>query len=56
MIRTAVNPTPGEHPDDLDAGLLKIAGVCVLAAVMASLDITVVSVALRSFITEFHTT
>jgi DHA2 family multidrug resistance protein len=51
-----VNPRPGEHRDDLDAGLLKIAGVCVLAAVMAALDTTVVSVAQRSFITEFHTT
>jgi DHA2 family multidrug resistance protein len=51
-----VNPSPIEYPEDLDAGLLKIAGVCVLAAVMASLDTTVVSVAQRTFITEFHTT
>ena len=51
-----MNPRSGEHPDDLDAGLLKIAGVCVLAAVMAALDTSVVSVAQRSFITEFHTT
>jgi MFS transporter, DHA2 family, multidrug resistance protein len=51
-----VNPGPIEYPEDLDAGLLKIAGVCVLAAVMASLDTTVVSVAQRTFITEFHTT
>jgi MFS transporter, DHA2 family, multidrug resistance protein len=56
VLHQAVSPRPGEHPDDLDAGLLKIAGVCVLAAVMAALDTTVVSVALRSFITEFHTT
>ena len=56
MIHHAVNPRSGEHPDDLDAGLLKIAGVCVLAAVMAALDTSVVSVAQRSFITEFHTT
>ena len=51
-----MNPRPGEHPNNLDAGLLKIAGVCVLAAVMAALDTTVVSVAQRSFIAEFHTT
>jgi MFS transporter, DHA2 family, multidrug resistance protein len=56
VLHHAVNPRRGEHPDDLDADLLKIAGVCVLAAVMAALDTTVVSVAQRSFITEFHTT
>jgi EmrB/QacA subfamily drug resistance transporter len=51
-----VNPRPREYSEHLDAGLLKIAGVCVLAAVMASLDTTVVSVAQRTFITEFHST
>jgi hypothetical protein len=50
-----VNPSPVEYREDLDAGLLKIASICVLAAVMASLDTTVVSVAQRTFITEFHT-
>src|SRR3954463_12049470 len=45
-----------DYPDNLDAGLLKIAGVCVLAAVMAILDTTVVSVAQRTFITEFEST
>lgn len=45
-----------EYPDNLDAGLLKIAGVCVLAAVMAILDTTVVSVAQRTFITQFEST
>ena len=55
MHRTA-HPTPSEYPEDLDAGLLKIASVCMLAAVMASLDTTVVSVAQRTFITQFHTT
>lgn len=53
--------TPGarlerDYPDNLDAGLLKIAGVCVLAAVMAILDTTVVSVAQRTFISEFQST
>ena len=51
-----MHPRPIEYPENLDAGLLKIAGVCVLAAVMASLDTTVVSVGQRTFITEFHTT
>jgi MFS transporter, DHA2 family, multidrug resistance protein len=45
-----------EYPENLDAGLLKIAGVCVLAAVMAILDTTVVSVAQRTFIRDFHST
>jgi EmrB/QacA subfamily drug resistance transporter len=51
-------PTPPDrdYPDTLDAGLFKIAGVCVLAAVMAILDTTVVSVAQRTFIREFDTT
>lgn len=45
-----------EYPQDLDAGLLKIAGVCVLAAVMAILDTTLVSVAQRTFISDFQST
>src|ERR1700761_1704622 len=45
-----------EYPDSLDAGLLRIAGVCILASVMALLDITVVSVAQRTFIAEFGST
>jgi EmrB/QacA subfamily drug resistance transporter len=51
-----VNPKPRKYPEDLGAALFKIAGVCVLAALMASLDTTVVSVAQRTFITEFHST
>jgi EmrB/QacA subfamily drug resistance transporter len=48
----------GEHayPDRLDARLLRISGVCILATVMAILDITVVSVAQRTFIAEFGST
>src|SRR3984893_3188154 len=45
-----------EYPDSLDAGLLRIAGVCILASVMALLDGTVVSVAQRTFIAEFAST
>jgi MFS transporter, DHA2 family, multidrug resistance protein len=49
-------PVAGDYPDSLDAGLLRIAGVCVLASVMAILDATVVSVAQRTFIVEFGST
>ena len=44
------------YPDKLDAGLLRISGVCILATVMAILDITVVSVAQRTFIDQFGST
>lgn len=42
--------------DKLDARLLRIAGVCVLAMMMAILDTTVVAVAQRTFIAEFEST
>ncbi|MFW3112806.1 EmrB efflux protein [Mycobacterium haemophilum DSM 44634] len=44
------------YPDKLDAGLLRIAGVCVLASLMSNLDSTVVSVAQRTFIRAFEST
>ncbi len=49
---------PGAHvyPDRLDAPLLRISGVCILATVMAILDVTVVSVAQRTFIAQFGST
>jgi EmrB/QacA subfamily drug resistance transporter len=55
---TAPAQHPGAHvyPDKLDAPLLKISGVCILATVMAILDITVVSVAQRTFIVQFGST
>jgi EmrB/QacA subfamily drug resistance transporter len=67
VVHRAVDPKPrgpsrppdvpvDDYPENLDARLLRIAGVCVLAAVMAILDTTVVSVAQRTFITEFETT
>ncbi|XVU25306.1 DHA2 family efflux MFS transporter permease subunit [Actinoplanes sp. CA-054009] len=43
-------------PNKLDAHVLKIAGVVVLGAIMSILDITVVSVALPTFQTEFDAT
>jgi EmrB/QacA subfamily drug resistance transporter len=55
-MRHAVNSRSDGHPEALDTGLLKVAGVCVLASVMATLDTTVVSVAQRTFIAQFHTT
>ncbi|MCG5434032.1 DHA2 family efflux MFS transporter permease subunit [Mycobacterium sp. MYCO198283] len=45
-----------DPPDRLDARLLRIAGVCLLGAVMTILDTTVVNVAQRTFIAEFGST
>lgn len=55
---TAPVGQPGAHvyPDKLDAGLLRISGVCLLATVMAILDVTVVAVAQRTFINQFGST
>ncbi len=39
--------------DQLDARLLKIAGVCVLGSMMAIVDTTVVTVAQRTFVSTF---
>ncbi|MGW6194506.1 DHA2 family efflux MFS transporter permease subunit [Kribbella sp. NPDC055110] len=44
-----------EYPDNIDAAVLKIAGVVVLGAIMSILDITVVNVALPTFQDEFGT-
>src|SRR3712207_6554020 len=51
--RPAVSSAPVAAPDKLDAAVLKIAGVVVLGAIMSILDVTVVSVALPTFQTEF---
>jgi EmrB/QacA subfamily drug resistance transporter len=48
-------PSPA-HEDKLDKGVLVIAGVVVLGAIMSILDITVVSVALETFQQEFDAT
>ena len=45
----------GKQDDKLDAGVLKVAGVVVLGAIMSILDVTVVSVALPTFQREFQT-
>ena len=47
---------PAAGSDKLDRGVLKVAGVVVLGAIMSILDITVVSVALPTFQSEFHAT
>ncbi len=39
--------------DKIDAAVLKVAGVVVLGAIMSILDVTVVSVALPKFQSEF---
>jgi EmrB/QacA subfamily drug resistance transporter len=44
------------HDDKLDRGVLVVAGVVVLGAIMSILDITVVSVALETFQQEFDAT
>ncbi|MFB9235756.1 DHA2 family efflux MFS transporter permease subunit [Plantactinospora siamensis] len=49
-------PAAAAPPDKLDAAVLKIAGVVVLGAIMSILDVTVVSVALPTFQTEFNAT
>lgn len=46
----------GEYPDRLDARLLRIGAVCLLVSVMAGLDATIVAVAQRTFVDEFHST
>jgi EmrB/QacA subfamily drug resistance transporter len=53
MTATA-SPVPGT--EKLDRGVLKVAGVVVLGAIMSILDITVVSVALPTFQSEFNAT
>lgn len=55
---SALDSGAGEpvYPDRLDARLLRISGVCILATVMAILDVTVVSVAQRTFIDQFGST
>jgi EmrB/QacA subfamily drug resistance transporter len=52
-MTTATAPEAGG--DKLDRGVLMVAGVVVLGAVMSILDITVVSVGLPTFQREFHT-
>ncbi|GGK76814.1 DHA2 family efflux MFS transporter permease subunit [Mangrovihabitans endophyticus] len=50
------SPAAAPAPEKLDAAVLKIAGVIVLGAIMSILDVTVVSVALPTFQSEFGAT
>ncbi|WP_158015652.1 DHA2 family efflux MFS transporter permease subunit [Mycobacterium basiliense] len=50
------HPAGHEYPDKLDAALLRIAGVCVLASLTVSLDTTVVFVAQSTFAAAFDST
>jgi EmrB/QacA subfamily drug resistance transporter len=52
----AGKPATGAVDDKLDSGVLKVAGVVVIGAIMSILDITVVSVALPTFQNEFQST
>jgi EmrB/QacA subfamily drug resistance transporter len=54
-MTTTTVPTPAAS-DKLDAGVLRVAGVVVIGAIMAILDVTVVSVGLPTFQQEFHAT
>ena len=48
--------SPAQNPEKLDRGVLVVAGVVVLGAIMSILDITVVSVALPTFQNDFDAT
>ena len=50
---TTSSPTAVAAGDKLDARVLKIAGVCVIGAIMSILDVTVVSIALPTFMQQF---
>ncbi len=50
------NDDAPDYPDKLDVALLRIAGVCGLACIMAIVDNTVVAVAQRTFIDQFGST
>ncbi len=54
--RPAAQPDATPPSDKLDKGVLMVAGVVVLGAIMSILDITVVSVALQTFQEEFDAT
>jgi MFS transporter, DHA2 family, multidrug resistance protein len=49
-----LNSNERNHPDKLDAALLRITAVCVLSAMMPLFDVTIVTVAQRTWITAFE--
>ena len=56
MGEHAGDPGSPESSTRLDARLLRIGAVCLLASVMGSLDATIVTVAQRTFVEEFGST
>ncbi|GAA6527256.1 DHA2 family efflux MFS transporter permease subunit [Intrasporangium sp. DVR] len=52
---TATARSAPDYPDKIDAAVLKVAGVVVLGSIMSILDITVVNVALPTFVEVFST-
>src|SRR5689334_13467919 len=52
---TATLPAPAASGDKLDRGLLMVASVVVLGAIMSILDTTVVNVAINTLARDFHT-
>src|SRR5436190_803943 len=54
-VAPASSPTPAAD-DKLDRGVLRIASVVVLGAIMSILDVTVVNVAIKTLAQDFHTT
>lgn len=55
-MTTPTPPGPPAASDKIDGAVLKIASVVVLGAIMSILDVTVVSVALPTFMQEFDAT
>ncbi|MBA2955145.1 DHA2 family efflux MFS transporter permease subunit [Nocardioides sp. MAH-18] len=53
---TPTGPPSGGASDKLDKGVIAVAGVVVLGAIMSILDITVVTVAMQTFMAEFDAT
>jgi EmrB/QacA subfamily drug resistance transporter len=53
-MTSSPGPAPAtDYPDEIDAAVLRVAGVVVLGAIMSILDITVVNVALPTFQADF---
>src|SRR5699024_11199698 len=49
MTTATADTPPTGHPTRIDGALLKVAGVVVLGAIMATLDMTIVNVAIPTF-------
>lgn len=56
MTQPGSSPPGAAEPEKLDSAVLKVAGVVVLGAIMSILDVTVVSVAVPTFMDVFDAT